>query len=858
MLRSVLGLTVLLTASTFAAAPARAADAFDPAPAVASLQRLLPARATQFSFTAAGRPGGGDYFAVSGTAGAIRVEGTSPAVLLTGVNWYLKYVAKVDLSWPGESTSRLPTVLPAPSATIRQSAVVPHRFALNDTDDGYSGAYRTWTAYERQIDLLALHGVNEVFVQMGADAAYYAALQEFGYGKAELQSWIPAPAHQPWWLLQNMSGFGGPVSEQLITARAALGRRIVDRLRELGMTAVLPGYFGTVPPGFVAKNPTARVIAQGSWGGFVRPDWLDPRGALFPRVAEAFYRHQRAQLGATTMYKMDVLHEGGNAGDVPVGQAAAAVMAALDAARPGALWVLLGWQNNPTTALIDGVPDRSRLFIVDGLADRFDNLDREAAWKGAPYAFGTIYDFGGHTTLGANTGVWLSRLPQWRTKPGSALRGIAVMPEGTGTNPAAYELFTELAWRTDAVDQATWFSQYAARRYGGADARAAAAWEQLRTGPYGTPSGSTPLGSWSETQDGLFTARPSLTVVTAASWSPQGMRYDPASVQRALTELLAVSPDKRGTDAYRFDLVDVARQALADRSRVLLPQLKVAYDARDLARFRQVAAEWKSDLALLDELLATDRRFLLGPWLAGATAWGATEAEKAQLEYDARSIMTTWGTRAGSDGEGLHDYANREWAGLVKDFYAPRWARYLDALDAALVDGTTPAAIDWFGVEDAWNRQRTSYSSAPVGDAHSVATRVRAAIPPTGRVTGIGGKCADVTGGSSADGTALQLYVCNGTPAQSWTVPGDGTVRSYGKCMDVRNGSTTAGAVVQLYPCNATTAQQWTYRPDRTLQNVRSGMCLDVEGGSTSDGARLLIWSCHAGVNQKWTIAAGQ
>ncbi|WP_436496339.1 alpha-N-acetylglucosaminidase [Actinokineospora sp. HUAS TT18] len=831
---------------------ASAAEAFDSAPAAAALSRLVPTHASQFAFTAVPKPSSGDYYAISGTPGAVKVEGTSPAVLLAGVGWYLKYVAKVDIGWPGDSLSRLPATLPAPTSTITKSATVAHRFALNDTDDGYSGAYRDWTAFQRQVDLLALHGINEVFVQMGAEAAYYGALQEFGYSKAELQSWIPGPSHQPWWLMQNMSGFAGPVSEQLITARAAMGKKIVDHAKALGMTPVLPGYYGTVPPNFVAKNPTGRVVPQGGWVGFTRPDWLDPRNVMFGRVAEAFYRHQATQLGTTSMYKMDLLHEGGNPGDVPVGDAARAVFSALDTARPGAIWVLLGWQSNPPVAIVDAV-DHSRLFIVDGLSDRYNNLDREATWKGTPYAFGTIPNFGGHTTIGANTAVWATRFEQWRTKSNSALKGIAYLPEGTGTDPAAFELFTELAWRTGPLDQNAWFAEYATRRYGGADTRSAQAWNYLRQGPYSTPS-----GTWSESQDSLFAARPSLTVATAASWSPASMRYDASTVRRALTELLAVSPALRSTDAYKYDLVNTARQALANRSRTLLPAIKTAYDAKDLTKFRALAAEWKSDIALLDRLLASEKNSLLGPWLRDAKAWGATTAEKATLEYDARSIMTTWGHRSGSENGGLHDYANRELSGLVADFYGMRWTRYLNGLDAALVNNTSPAAIDWFAVEDAWNRETKTYPTTPTGDPYALATEAAAAVPSTtvGPITGNGGKCVDITDGSATPGTATQLYSCNGSAAQTWEIPGDKSIRALGLCLDARNGGTTNGTVVQVYTCNGTVAQQWTAGANGSLRNDKSGLCLDAESNSTANGTRLLLWSCHGGANQRWTIPA--
>ncbi|MFE7324787.1 alpha-N-acetylglucosaminidase TIM-barrel domain-containing protein [Streptomyces sp. NPDC057565] len=828
----------------------RGTPAFAPEPAEEALARLLPHHVSQFDLVPVNRPASGDYFTVSGTTGKVRIQGTTPAVLLSGVNWYLKYTAKVDIGWPGDSTSRLPKKLPAPTGTIRQDASVPHRFALNDTDDGYSGAYRDWASYEKQIDVLALHGVNEVFVQMGADAVYYDTFQEFGYTKEQLKSWIPGPAHQPWWLMQNMSGFGGPVTDRLLAQRAQLGRKIADRLRRLGMTPVLPGYYGTVPPGFTDRNPTGPVVPQGGWVGFERPDWLDPRSEMYPKVAEAFYRHQRTMFGDSTLYKMDLLHEGGKPGNVPIGDAARAVMNALQVAHPGATWVLLGWQSNPSTQLIDAV-DRSKLFIVDGLADRYNGLDREAAWHGTPYAFGTIPNFGGHTTMGANTAVWTARFHEWRTKPNSALRGIAYLPEGTGGNPVAYELFTELAWHAGPVDRTAWFADYAERRYGGADPHAAKAWELLRTGPYSTPS-----GSWSESQDSLFTARPSLTAGTAASWSPSSMRYDASTVQRALTELLQVAPELRKSDAYRFDVVDVARQALANRSRTLLPQIRAAYQGKNLTLYRQRVTEWKQDLALLDRLLATDSRFMLGPWLQDARSWGRTDAERAAAEFDARSILTTWGDRSGSESGGLRDYANREWSGLVSDFYAKRWTVYLDSLDTALVTGQPPAAIDWFARDNAWNLERTSYPVRPEGDPVQLADTVRTALPAPvvpGPITGIGGRCVAPEGGSSVDGTALQLSACDGTPAQTWTVPGDGTLVAYGKCMDVRNGSTADGTAVQLYQCNGTPAQSWTPLPDGTLRNVKSALCLHAEGGAT-DGARLLIRTCGTASEQQWKL----
>jgi hypothetical protein len=710
--------------ATVACAPARAhpsddaprADGAGDTAATAAARRLLPDHWRQITFAEGTER---DTFHVAGGTGRITVTGDTPATRLTGLNWYLRHVAYAEINWAGEQTA-LPRALPGLDGTVTRRANVPHRFALNDTNDGYTGAYLDWSYWERELDVLALHGYNEILVYAGADALYHRVFQEFGYGEEELREWIPGPAHQPWWLLQNLSAFPSPVSRQLLDARAALGRRIADRVRELGMTPVFPGYFGTVPPGFAERVPGARTVSQGTWMGFARPDWLDPRTDVFARVAAAFYRTQDELFGgASTLYKMDLLHEGGDPGDVPVGDAAKGVERALRRAHPDATWVILGWQHNPPRAIVDAV-DKEHMLVVDGLSDRFPTVtDREADWGGTPYAFGSIWNFGGHTALGANTRDWAELYGKWRTKPGSALRGIALLPEAADNNPAAFALFSELAWREGELDLETWFADWAHARYGARDPHAEAAWDILRRTVYGT----TRADGWSEGADGLFGARPALTVVRAARWSPKQLRYTAADLEPALGELLRVRSTLRTSSAYRRDLLDVARQTLSNRSRLLLPRIKEAYDARDDARLKELAEVWLSLMDLLDRLLATDSRHLLGRWVAEARAWGAGDAERERLAYDNLSLLTVWGTRAGADA-GLRDYANREWAGLVGGLYRLRWSTYFEELRAALAGGRAPKKIDWFALEDHWTRDPGPLTTEPAGDTYTVATRV--------------------------------------------------------------------------------------------------------------------------------------
>ena len=683
-----------------------------------AVERLLGAHANQIQLRLSPLADS-EEFHISGTPGHILIHATSPSAAMMGVNWYLKYVAGVSISWNGDCLDQLPATLPAPTASITQRAVVRHRFALNDTNDGYTGPYWTWSQWEHLIDVLALHGINEVLVYMGAEAVYQQTFRAFGFSTEELRNWLPTPAHQPWWLLQNLSGWVGPsVSQHLIDSRLALAAKITNRLRDLGMTPVLPGYFGMVPDKFAVKHPGAPVVPQGTWQGLKRPDWLDPNCAVFADVAGEYYRAQQKLLGPATMFKMDPLHEGGRAGNINIGKAAASIEAQLQLAHPGACWAILGWLQNPQPELLAGIKDKSHVLILDGQSDRFDYKDRDVEWNHTPYAFGVIWNFGGHTTIGANISVWNDRYFHQLGKPGTSLNGIAVMPEASCNNPAAFACLTEMAWRQHQLDLPSWFAQWAAYRYGAQDENAAQAWEILRSTAYVEKS-----GKWSESHDNLFSAQPGLSIKSACSWSPQHPRYDLAAFKPAVEYLLKVPPSLRISSAYRYDLVDLARQTLANQSRVLLPKINAAYIAKDAQAFRQLSRQWLDRISALNRIVACDQAFLFGAWIASARAAGSNSVEQNQFEFDARSLLLEWGPEA-SRNSGVHDYANREWNGLL-EFYHQRWSIYFSALEDSLKNNEPVKEIDWFAIDQNFARETNAYPNLPAEDYYQTIWNLR-------------------------------------------------------------------------------------------------------------------------------------
>ena len=124
----------------------------------------------------------------------------------------------------------------------------------------------------------------------------------------------------------------------------------------------------------------------------------------------------------------------------------------------------------------------------------------------------------------------------------------------------------------------------------------------------------------------------------------------------------------------------------------------------------------------------------------------------------------------------------------------------------------------------------------------------------SGPIVGLAGKCLDVAGAATADGTQIQIYGCNGTAAQTWTKNGQ-TLRALGKCLDVSAGGSADGTKIQLWTCNGSGAQNWVHQADQTVRNPQSGKCLDVSANNPADGQKVHLWTCIAGAaNQRWTL----
>ena len=133
---------------------------------------------------------------------------------------------------------------------------------------------------------------------LGTEIVWQQTLRSLGFSDASIARFIPGPAYTAWWLMGNLEGWGGPMSQPMIEKRHRLQVRILERMRQLGIEPVLQGFPGIVPSFFKDRFPDAPVVPQGLWGAFQRPYILLPGNETFDRVADLYYRNIKKYYGS--------------------------------------------------------------------------------------------------------------------------------------------------------------------------------------------------------------------------------------------------------------------------------------------------------------------------------------------------------------------------------------------------------------------------------------------------------------------------------------------------------------------------------------------------------------------------------
>ena len=685
------------------------------------LERIDPGASKKFIIQV--KKGQSDFFELDQKGDKVVIRGNNYVNIATGLNWYLKYYAGIHLSWNG-MTAKLPESLPKVSTPVRKETNLSLRYDFNYCTYSYTMAFWDWKRWEKEIDWMALHGINLPLAVVGQECVWKNMLEKLGYTKEEINKFIAGPAFLAWWAMNNLEGWGGPNPDSWYTQQEALQKKILKRMREYGIEPVFPGYSGMVPHD-ANKKLGLNVTEPALWNGFTRPAFLLPTDSRFNEIASLYYKELEKLFGKANYYSMDPFHECEDAGSIDFDAAGKAVLQAMKDVNPKATWVIQGWTENPRPEMIKNL-NNGDILILDLFSECRPMWGIPSIWKREKgyeqhdWLFCMIENFGGNVGLHGRMDQLLNNFYLTKNNPLAAhLKGIGLTMEGSENNPVMFELMCELPWCPEKFTKEEWLKDYLFARYGVRDEKITQAWSILADGIYNCPFGNNQQGP----HESIFCGRPGLNNFQASSWSKMQNYYDPTSTEAAARLMLEVADKYKGNNNFEYDLVDIVRQSLSDRGRIVYNQTIADFKSFDKKNFTAHSQEFLNILLAQDRLLGTRSEFRVGRWIEQARNLGTTSEEKNLYEWNARVQITTWGNRVCANDGGLRDYAHKEWNGLLKDFYYKRWAAYWQTLQDVL-DGKPMVELDYYAMEEPWTLAHNPYASQPEGDCVSVAKEV--------------------------------------------------------------------------------------------------------------------------------------
>ncbi|MCZ4223259.1 alpha-N-acetylglucosaminidase [Pedobacter rhodius] len=669
--------------------------------------RRVPWLAPSLLFKVIPSAAGKDIFELSSRNNKIIIAASNPNSAAYALGYYLKYYCHRSMSHLGDNLAK-PAKMPLIKEKIKISSPFRFRYALNYCTVSYSMAYYKWTDWERELDWMALNGVNLMLAPVGMEAVWQNTLKRLGYSSKDIEDFIADPAFSAWWLMGNLEGWGGPVSQVLINQQIKLEQQIIKRMGDLKIEPVMQGFYGMVPTS-LKNRIKIKVVDQGKWvGGFTRPDFLIPLDTAFDRIADIYYTEMKKLYGANFhFFGGDPFHEGGSSKGVDISKAATLIQRKMGQHFPQSTWVLQGWQSNPSEALLNGL-DRKKTLVIELFGENTNNWEKRKGYNGTPFVWSNVSNFGEKNGLYGKLQRFADEVSKAKNSQyRQFLAGVGIIPEGINNNPVAFDLMMELGWKQNRVSVQNWIQGYQNYRYGSHNPHMDKAWQLLLQTAYSSPEIYQEGPS-----ESIFCARPGVEIKTVSSWGTRKRNYDPAKFKEAVKLFVTAGDSYADVETYQVDRIDFVRQVLSNKGDETYQKMMDAIRTKDAAMFKQESTVFQQLIMQQDSLLKSSKYFSLNRWLNQALDFAKLPTDKVKTLRNAKIQITYWGGNNSPKTE-LHDYAHKEWGGLLGSLYLARWQKFTEE-QLAKIEGRESKSPDYFAMEVAWTNLPDTYKSKPL------------------------------------------------------------------------------------------------------------------------------------------------
>lgn len=628
------------------------------------IKRNTPGIALAFITELIDKIDGKGVYEIEAFNGKIMLRGDCTISIAMAYYRYLREYCGVNLSWCGNTHLQVDSA-PLPTHKVTHIIEQEKRVYMNCRAFSYTACWWDWDRWEKEIDFMAMNGINMPVSLVGTEAVWYYTLRDLGYKENNALQFLSGPCFWSCQLMTNLDSTLALTDVAYIEKRLQLGKKIIKRETELGMSPIMQGYTGHVPRTIIRIFKKARLRHNPSWFNFPTTYQADPSDPLFKKLGKALLEKQLRLLGANHYYICDPLHESApktRIGEEYLKSIGKAVFSLLDSFDSEAVMIMQS--DSLSEKLVKSIP-QGRCMILD--LDGSKHIETDGFW-GCDFILGTQNNIGGNNALHGSIKE-LAGNPYLREKKKyDNLAGTGMFPEGMEQNPLYYDLALEMLTENTERDLDEWLRSYTARRYGSDEECLIDAVMSLKDSCYSEKCTGRETGS-------VICARPSTELTHTAIGDTMELRYDNKLLFYAADSLLSAKSACK--DGYSYDACDIVRQILSNHARILYKAAMEGYTEKDARKFEVNSNAFLRLLEDLDRLLQTRDDFTLASRLKNAQDTAISDNDKQNFEINVLAQLSLWGPL---NDTVLYDTAWHEWGGLTKTYYAFRWRMFFELL----------------------------------------------------------------------------------------------------------------------------------------------------------------------------------
>ncbi len=512
------------------------------------------------------------------------------------------------------------------------------------------GNYWGFDRWEKEIDFMAMHGINAALQPVGFDGVIFHFLSDMGLDENECLEFSSGPAFLSRQLTGNIAGTHSVKSKEYLDRKIYIGKKIIERENELGISPILPAVIPTVPFNVRRKYRKMEIFKAPQWYNFPPIFFIKAENAFFNVFNLRFLKKQQELLGETKSFFYEPLYDvnprGFSSHVAAIGQSVSEVLNEFD---PEAVCY-----THLSAINADFFKDLSgKKFIF--IKDRGD----EALLNGKKYINAIRGNFYGRTAIYGD----MNNVCGCPFSKDENSLGTAVELDTFRENPLYCAAVLKAATADEAFDSDDFTRDFAQKRY--------------KTDAY--TDDLIRLKNLCYTTDecvgSIICARPTTQIRHTAPYDTLERGYD-------YKELFAIAKsilenEARKVDTIRADVQSILRQSLSDFAAPVYKAATEFFRNKNVGNFEQTSNLFLEICEDLDRLLKTREETSFSTKYEEAHYLGENKEEKEAIDINFLLLHTIWGPIGHTF---LYDTAWAEWSGLIKDYYAQRWFMYYRSL----------------------------------------------------------------------------------------------------------------------------------------------------------------------------------